>query len=90
MEQLQSDLDVLEQDNAKLKAASVGHERQSMFNICRKLRPFPVATYTHSILVYPIVTIATVLQQISQATFVIAAWPWGRFVKLLDQIYPDY
>jgi dynactin 1 len=33
MEQLQSDLDVLEQDNAKLKAAGVGHERQSMFSI---------------------------------------------------------
>ena len=33
MEQLQTDLDVLEQDNAKLKAAGVGHERQGIFNI---------------------------------------------------------
>ncbi len=32
MEQLQSDLDVFEQENAKLKAAGVGHERQSMFS----------------------------------------------------------
>ncbi|KAK2464772.1 hypothetical protein APHAL10511_003190 [Amanita phalloides] len=29
MEQLQADLDVLEQENAKLKAAGVGHERQT-------------------------------------------------------------
>ena len=33
MEQLQTDLDVLEQENAKLKAAGVGHERQGIFDI---------------------------------------------------------